>query len=68
VIYDPSREVTLSYQTLHQRVDYCPFEGQVMHGYPRVVLLRGQVIVEDGEFVGRVGQGQFIPGQTLAYS
>ncbi len=61
VIYDPDKEVTLSYKTLHQRVDYCPYEGYVVHGYPRIVLLRGQAIVQDGHFVGHVGQGQFIP-------
>jgi dihydropyrimidinase len=67
VIYDPNKEVTLSFKTLHQRVDYCPFEGQRLRGYPRLVLLRGQVIVKDGEFVGRVGQGQFIAGQPFAF-
>ncbi len=67
VIYDPNRQVTLSHKTLHQRVDYCPFEGRTLHGYPRVVLLRGQVIVEDGDFVGHAGQGQFIPGKASAF-
>ena len=67
VIYDPEREVVLSYKTLHQRVDYCPFEGRTVHGYPRLVLLRGQVIVEDGNFVGQVGQGQFIAAQPFSF-
>jgi len=67
VIYDPDREVTLSYKTLHQRVDYCPYEGRVVRGYPRTVLLRGQVIVEDGRFIGYAGQGQFIPGKVFAF-
>jgi dihydropyrimidinase len=63
VIYDPHRQVTLSAQTLHQRVDYCPYEGRVVHGYPRAVFLRGKLIVDSGEFVGRTGQGQFIPAR-----
>lgn len=67
VIYDPDKEVTLSYKTLHQRVDYCPYEGRVVRGYPRTVLLRGQVIVEDGHFIGYAGQGQFIPGKAFAF-
>ncbi|MGB9879979.1 MAG: dihydropyrimidinase [Anaerolineae bacterium] len=67
VIYDPGKEVTLSYKTLHQRVDYCPYEGHVVRGYPRTVLLRGQVIVEDGQFVGRTGQGQFIPRRAFTF-
>jgi dihydropyrimidinase len=63
VIYDPQKEVTLSAATLHQRVDYTPYEGRVVRGYPRVVLLRGQVIVDDAQFVGHVGQGQFVAAQ-----
>ncbi len=68
VIYDPNREVTLSHNTLHQQVDYCPYEGQLVRGYPRTVLLRGQVIVQDGEFVGQKGFGRFVPGKPFAYS
>jgi len=64
VIYDPHKEVTLSYRDLHQRVDYCPYEGRTVQGYPRTVLLRGQVIVEDGQFVGRTGQGRLVPRQV----
>jgi dihydropyrimidinase len=63
VIYDLNKEVKLSYKNLHQHVDYCPYEGRTVHGYPRTVLLRGQVIVEDGQFVGHAGQGRFIPRQ-----
>lgn len=67
VIYDPDKEVTLSHQMLHQRVDYCPYEGHIVRGYPRTVLLRGQVIVEDGHFIGHTGQGQFIPRKAFAF-
>jgi dihydropyrimidinase len=68
VIYDPHREVSLSHATLHQQVDYCPYEGQTVRGYPRTVLLRGQVIVQDGEFVGQEGQGRFAPGTPFTFS
>jgi dihydropyrimidinase len=60
VVWDPAREVTLSASTLHQHVDYCPYEGWQVRGYPRDVVLRGQVIVRRGEFVGARGQGRFV--------
>jgi len=60
VLFDPQREVTLSYRTLHQRVDYCPYEGWTVRGYPVTVLVRGRVVVRDMEFVGQVGWGQFL--------
>jgi dihydropyrimidinase len=60
VVWDPSREVTLSVSTLHQRVDYCPYEGWEVKGYPRDVVLRGWAIVRGGEFVGERGWGRFV--------
>jgi dihydropyrimidinase len=60
VVWDPAREVTLSVSTLHQRVDYCPYEGWQVRGYPRDVVLRGRVIVRGGEFVGERGGGRFV--------
>jgi dihydropyrimidinase len=68
VIYDPQREVSLSVESLHQRVDYCPYEGHVVRGYPRTVLLRGKPIVEDGQFVGAAGQGRFVTGRPFTFS
>ncbi|MGC8841450.1 MAG: dihydropyrimidinase [Candidatus Sumerlaeaceae bacterium] len=63
VIFDPNREETISVhnpRTHHMRVDYSAYEGLTVHGYPETVVLRGHVIVRDGEFVGRPGRGQFL--------
>ncbi|MDY7041078.1 MAG: dihydropyrimidinase [Chloroflexota bacterium] len=60
VIFDPDQKVTLSHTALHQNVDYCPFEGWTVCGYPRTVMVRGQVVVRDGEFVGPAGWGLFL--------
>lgn len=61
VVWDPRQEVPLSARELHQQVDYCPYEGWVARGYPRAVVLRGEVIVREGRFVGAQGQGRFLP-------
>lgn len=60
VVFDPNREVMLSQASLHQNVDYCPFEGWTVQGYPMTVLSRGRVVVRDGEFVGEAGSGRFL--------
>jgi dihydropyrimidinase len=65
VLFDPQRRVRLSYETLHQNVDYCPYEGWELQGYPVMVLSRGEVIVRDGEFVGTVGRGRFLHADPL---
>ena len=60
VIFDPERQMTISAANQHQRVDYTPYEGMPVQGVPDTVLLRGQVIVQDGQYVGGKGGGQFL--------
>ena len=62
VIFDPNRSITLQAgKTLHERVDWSPYEGMHIQGWPRHVLSRGRVVVRDGEFVGEPGWGRFVP-------
>jgi dihydropyrimidinase len=61
VVFDPEKKVTISAATHHSKSDYNIFEGTEVTGVPEVVLLRGQVLVEDGEFVASPGIGQFVP-------
>ncbi|MBL8205480.1 MAG: dihydropyrimidinase [Blastocatellia bacterium] len=60
VIFDPNREQTISATTHHMRVDYSAYEGWTVTGVTEVVLSRGNVIVENGEWKGQAGAGQFI--------
>jgi len=66
VIFDPSREETISAQTHHMRVDYSMFEGIRVKGMPRQVLVGGKLTIDDGRFVGRAGQGRFLKRQSYA--
>jgi dihydropyrimidinase len=60
VVFDPNEEMVISASTHHMRVDYSMFEGIRVRGVAKIVLSRGRVIVEDGEFKGRAGSGEFI--------
>ena len=64
VLFDPEKETTLSAKTHHMRVDYNPYEGRVVKGAPAVVLSRGEVVVDHGEWKGRKGRGQFVKRQA----
>lgn len=66
VLFEPSVVHVLSADNLHQRVDYTPYEGFEAKGKVATVLLRGEVVVEDGAFVGQVGAGQFLPRQRFS--
>lgn len=60
VIFDPNVEVTATKSMLHENVDYTPYEGFKLKGYPVVTVSRGEVVAKDGKYVGKEGRGQFI--------
>ena len=60
VVFDPERRETISASTHHSRCDYNLYEGTEVVGAPETVLLRGNVLVEDGELVGTPGLGRFV--------
>jgi dihydropyrimidinase len=70
VVFDPKKQVTISASTHHSKADYSLYEGTVVTGAPDVVLLRGNVLVENDELVASPGIGQFVKrarfGEELA--
>jgi dihydropyrimidinase len=60
VVFDPDRPLTISASTHHSKSDYNLFEGTHVSGAPEVVLLRGQVLVENDELQVEPGFGQFV--------
>jgi dihydropyrimidinase len=60
VVFDPEKKATISASTHHSKSDYNLFEGTEVTGVPEIVLLRGQVLVENGELVAQPGIGQFV--------
>ncbi len=66
VIFDPNREQTISATTHHMRVDYNAYEGWRVLGVTETVLSRGKVVVENGEFKGKAGDGRFLKRGTFA--
>jgi dihydropyrimidinase len=61
VIFDPEHERTISAETHHMNVDYSCYEGRKVKGLPRTVIQRGEVLVDDGRFRAKPGQGRFLP-------
>ena len=60
VIFDPEKRHLLSAATHHSKVDYNLYEGIEVTGSPEIVLLRGNVLVENGELVAEPGIGEFV--------
>jgi dihydropyrimidinase len=60
VVFDPRKRETLSASRHHSRCDYNLYEGTEVTGAPETVLLRGTVLVENGELVASPGLGRFV--------
>jgi dihydropyrimidinase len=60
VIFDPNVERTISSSTHHMAVDYNAFEGLKVTGEPVSVLCRGEFVVRDKQFVGKLGYGKYL--------
>jgi dihydropyrimidinase len=60
VVWDPKADHLISAKTHHMRVDYSMFEGFRVTGNARQVFSRGELIVDQGQYVGRAGRGQYL--------
>jgi len=60
VIYDPNAAFTYSADTIHMNVDYTAYDGMEISGNVDTVLSRGKVVVENGNYVGTKGDGQYL--------
>ena len=60
VLWDPNAAHTISAATHHMKVDYSMFEGFTVKGNVRMVLSRGEVIVDGEAFLGKPGRGRYL--------
>lgn len=60
VVWNDAERRTVTIDGLHDAMDYTPYEGMTLTGWPATVLLRGRVVVEGGEDVLRPGDGLLI--------
>ena len=61
VVWDPHATHTISAAIHHMNTDYNLYEGMEVTGLPSVVLSRGRVLVQDGQWKGEAGTGRFVP-------
>jgi len=59
VLIDPTIKRALTLNDLHMG-DYSIWEGWSINGWPATTILRGKVMVENGQFFGDVNDGKFI--------
>jgi dihydropyrimidinase len=58
-ILDPTIQKTVTVEELHE-TDYSPWEGHPITAWPVLTMLRGKVMVENGEFHGELTDGHYL--------
>ena len=61
VIFDPTKEHTITQATQHSNTSYTLYEGQACLGAPTLVMQRGEVIVKGSELKSKKGRAGFLP-------
>ena len=66
VVFDPETSGVISANTLHENVDYTPYEGFKYQGYPVLTISGGRIIAKAGEFIGKHISGKFLPRKPFS--
>jgi len=61
IIVDLDREMTIRNEDQITECGWTPYDGFKVKGAPIMSVLRGRVVMEDGEVVGKKGYGEYIP-------
>lgn len=59
-LFDPAREWTISSDSLHETAGWTPYDGLALQGKVTATLSRGEIIVDEGEWLGAPGRGRFV--------
>lgn len=60
ILFDPDEKWTLSDDKVHSASGYTPYRGFAVSGRVKTTILRGSVLMEDGVYFGKSGEGRFI--------
>jgi dihydropyrimidinase len=61
VIWDPQQTRTVDGSAHYSRAGYSVYDGHTVRGWPRFVVSRGDVVLEDGQVTAEPGRGQRLP-------
>jgi dihydropyrimidinase len=65
VVWDQEREAAVRHADLHDAMDYTPFEGLRVKGWPACTISRGEVVWDGRAVHGQAGRGQFLPREPF---
>jgi dihydropyrimidinase len=60
VVWDAAKRVTITNASMRHVIDYTPYEGLEVTGWPVATIRRGEVVMRDGKVQAAPGSGQFL--------
>jgi len=60
VVWDDEETRTVDGASMYSRSDYSPYDGFEVRGWPKWTLSRGEVVLQDGEVIGKKGRGRLV--------
>jgi dihydropyrimidinase len=66
LLWDPTADYTISAATQCMATDYSMFEGWNVRGNTRHLFSRGDLVVENGHWIGETGRGRFLHREANA--
>ncbi len=60
-LWDPAKRVALTNELMQHAIDYTPYEGREVTGWPVLAMRRGEVVMRDGVVTAAPGSGRYIP-------
>jgi len=67
VLFDPDKKWTISAKNHHMNVDYNCYEGMNVQGDARYVFSRGKLVIDKGQYLGKMGDGSYLKRSTVQH-
>lgn len=60
VLFDPEKEFNVTVENLHEKVDYSPYQGFAIKGFPVTTFIKGRKLIETGELLAEGPTGEYL--------
>jgi dihydropyrimidinase len=61
VLWDPAKTVTITNRLMQHAIDYTPYEGLAVTGWPIATIARGRMVMRDDRVTAEPGSARFLP-------
>ena len=65
---DLKKEKKVSFDSFGGNSDYCVYEGRTLKGWPVKTIVRGEIVAEDFEVIGKLGHGKLVEREITFFS